>query len=177
MCSISCLVIQAFIYTCGGFRNWQKSSKIHKGWQKRWSFYSKHVFPTSHLQFTKESFVFPGVTGNISEENIDLIVTEDKADNSAGYETIESSKQVISNNLFLSEFLNARYTTSKLMKASKNSRKASKNSSTKFTVLHIRVKACLSIGVNSTSVSILTLCMLSFKLSNFYATWICQSTL
>ena len=63
------------------------------------------------MQFTKESFVFPGVTGNI----LDLIVTEDKVDNFASYETIESSKQVISNNLFLSEFLNARFTTSKLM--------------------------------------------------------------
>ena len=115
LCSISCLVIQAFLYTCGGSRNRKKSCKINKGWQKRWSFYSKHVFPTNHLQFTKESFVFPSVTGNILEEDVDLIVTEDKADNFASYETIESSKQVISNNLFLSEFLNARYTTSKLM--------------------------------------------------------------
>ena len=67
------------------------------------------------MQFTKESFIFPGVTGNILEEDVDLIVTEDKADHFASYETIESSKQVIINNMFLPEFLNARYTTSKLM--------------------------------------------------------------
>ena len=97
------------------FQKSEKSCKINEGWQKRWSFYSKHVFPTNHLQFTKESFVFPGVTGNILEEDVDLVVTEDKVDNFASYETIESSKQVISNNLFLSEFLNARFTTSKLM--------------------------------------------------------------
>ena len=55
-----------------------------------------------------------GVTGNILDEDVDLIVTEDSADHFVSYETIEGSKQVISNNLFLSEFLKARYTTSKL---------------------------------------------------------------
>ena len=53
----------------------------------------------------KESFIFPGVTSNIWEEDVNLIVTEDSADHSASYETTEGSKQVIINNMFLSEFL------------------------------------------------------------------------
>ena len=113
---------------------------------KKMKFLFKTCFPTNHLQFTKESFVFPGVTGCVKSVQIQsyfwsvfsctwieyrkirtrnnsvfghfsrsVIVTEDKTDNFASYETIESSKQVISNNLFLSEFLNERYTMSKLM--------------------------------------------------------------
>ena len=41
---------------------------------------------------TKESFIFPGVTGNTLEEDVDLIVTENKADHFASYEIVESSK-------------------------------------------------------------------------------------
>ena len=39
--------------------------------------------------------IFPGVTGNILEEYLDLIVTRDSADHFASHETIEGSKQVI----------------------------------------------------------------------------------
>ena len=55
-------------------------------------------FPKTVFWFIKQSFIFPGVTGNILEEDIYFIATED-----------------ISNNLFLSEFLNARDKTRKLM--------------------------------------------------------------
>ena len=70
----------------------------------------KFLFKTCSSNKLFTSFIFPGVTGNILEEDVDLIVTEDSADHFTSYETIESSKQVISNNLFLSEFLNPRYT-------------------------------------------------------------------
>ena len=89
---MSCLVVQVFIYACGGFGNRKNSWKFNKGCQKHWSFYSKHVFPTNRLQFPKESFIFPCVTGNILEEGVDLIVTEDRADHFASYEIIECSK-------------------------------------------------------------------------------------
>ena len=42
-------------------------------------------------------------------------MTEHSGDHCPSYETIEDSKQVVSNNLFLSKFLNGRYATSKLM--------------------------------------------------------------
>ena len=38
---------------------------------------------------------FPGVTDNILEKKVDLIVTQDTADHFASHETIEGSKQVI----------------------------------------------------------------------------------
>ena len=38
--------------------------------------------------------VFPDVTGNILEEYVDLIVTQDSTDHFASHETIEGSKQV-----------------------------------------------------------------------------------
>ena len=79
----------------------------------------KFLFKTCHsnrpLKVYKRIIFFPGVTANILEEDVDLIVTEDSADHFASYKTIEGSKQIISNSLFLSEFLNARYETSKLM--------------------------------------------------------------
>ena len=57
---------------------------------------------------------------NVLEEDVDLIVTEDSAAHFASNKTVEGSKQVVSNNLFLSEFLNARCTTSKLMSSKSN---------------------------------------------------------
>ena len=65
---------------------------------------------SNKLFLVYKKIIFSGVTGCIQEENVDLIVTKDSVD-----ETIEGSKQVISNNMFLSEFLNARDTTRKLI--------------------------------------------------------------
>ena len=68
-------------------KNGKKVARSTKAAKKPWSFYSKHVFPT------KTSSIFPGVTGNILEEYVDLIVTQDSADHFASHETIEGSKQ------------------------------------------------------------------------------------
>ena len=65
---------------------------------------------SNKLFLVYKKIIFSEVTGCIQEENVDLIVTKDSVD-----ETIEGSKQVISNNMFLSEFLNARDTTRKLI--------------------------------------------------------------
>ena len=108
------LLSRTNVYLCmWGFRKSEKQD------QQRLPKKLKFLFKTcsSNKPFTvyKRIIFFPGGTGNILEEDVDLIVTEDSADHFASYETIECPKQVISNNLFLSEFLNPRHTTSKLM--------------------------------------------------------------
>ena len=58
-------------------------------------FFRQTVFSfTKKIIYFSES-IFPGVTGNILEEYLDLIVTRDSADHFASHETIEGSKQVI----------------------------------------------------------------------------------
>ena len=111
------LLSRTSVYLCmWGFRKSERKLQDQQRLPKKLKFLFKTCF--SNKPFTvyiKESFIFPGVTGNILEEDVDLIVTEDSADHFASYESIEAYKQAISNNLFLSEFLNVRYTTSKLM--------------------------------------------------------------
>ena len=68
------------------------------------------MFFRQNVLVYKESFIFQGVTGNSLEEDVDLVVTEVIADHFATYRTIEGFNQIISNKLFLSEFLNARDT-------------------------------------------------------------------
>ena len=41
-----------------GFRNRKKSCKINKDWQKRWSFYSKHVFQQTIYSLQKNHLFF-----------------------------------------------------------------------------------------------------------------------
>ena len=47
------------------------------------------MFFRQNVLVYKESFIFQGVTGNILEEDVDLVVTEVIADHFASYETIE----------------------------------------------------------------------------------------
>ena len=83
-------------------------------------FLFKTCFSDKPFLVYKELFIFQGVTGNILAEDIDIIETENSADHFTSYQTIAGSKQVISNNLFLSEFLNARDTKGKLMRDKRN---------------------------------------------------------
>ena len=93
---------------------------------KRVGVFGQNMFFRQNVLVYKESFIFQGVTGNILEEDVDLVVTEVIADHFASYETIEQiipkktkSKQIINNKMFLSEFLNARGTKNKPMSQNK----------------------------------------------------------
>ena len=56
---------------------------------KRVGVFGQNMFFRQNVLVYKESFIFQGVTGNILEEDVDLVVTEVIADHFASYETIE----------------------------------------------------------------------------------------
>ena len=115
------LLSRARIYlSCGGLKkkkkkkNRQKVARLTKA-AKKLTFLFKTCFSDKPLLVYKRIIYFSRCHRQYFKEDVDLIVTEDSADHFATYETIEGSKQVIINNLFLSKFLNTRDTTSKLM--------------------------------------------------------------
>ena len=81
-------------------KNWKKIWKDQQRLPKMLWFLFKTCFSDKpFLVYTKINYfsesIFPGFTGNILEEYVALIVTQDSADHFASYETIEGSKQVI----------------------------------------------------------------------------------
>ena len=95
-----CLVVQVFVYACGGFKKkkWKKIFRDQQWLPKKWlRFLFKRFFSDKPFLVYKKIIyfsksIFADVTGNVLEEYVDLIVTQD---HSASRETIEGSKKVI----------------------------------------------------------------------------------
>ena len=81
-------------------KNWEKRLQDQQRLQKKLRFLFKTCFSDKPFLVYKKIIyfsksIFPGVTGNILEEYVDLTVTQHSADHFASHETIEGSKQVV----------------------------------------------------------------------------------
>ena len=102
------LVVQAFAYACGGFKRKKFEKEVARStkWQKKLEFLFKTCFSDKpFLVYKKDVYfsesIFLGITGNILEEYVDLIVTHDSADHfaSRNYRRFQTSYH--SKDLFL----------------------------------------------------------------------------
>ena len=90
-----CLVVQAFVYACGGFKKKTLGKKLQDQQRlpKKLMFLFETCFSDKPCLVYKKAIyfpesVFPGVIGNILKNCVDLIVTKDSADHFASHETI-----------------------------------------------------------------------------------------